>query len=201
MYNKKAESGGSIMIDNVLKNDQQQYETASVFERAVALLFDVLMFFASSPRCFSFVIKKEASKVILLKQIIAATGSLVMDRKDLRQSVKVIEEMIVAVKAKRNFLIFAEGTRSKNGNQLLDFKAGSFKAAMRSECPIVPCALIDSYRPFDEKGIKPHTVKLIYLPAIPYEEYKNCKSNEIALMVKGRIEKAIAETLDKEKTL
>lgn len=44
MYNKKVESGGSIMIDNVLKNDQQQYETASVFERAVALLFDVLMF-------------------------------------------------------------------------------------------------------------------------------------------------------------
>jgi uncharacterized RDD family membrane protein YckC len=32
------------MIDNVLKNDQPQYETASVFERAVALLFDVLMF-------------------------------------------------------------------------------------------------------------------------------------------------------------
>lgn len=32
------------MIDNVLKSETPQYETASVFERAVALLFDVLMF-------------------------------------------------------------------------------------------------------------------------------------------------------------
>lgn len=32
------------MIDNVLKSEAPQYETASVFERAVALLFDMLMF-------------------------------------------------------------------------------------------------------------------------------------------------------------
>ena len=31
------------------------------------------------------------------------------------------------------------------------------------KCPIVPCALIDSYKPFDEKSIAPVTVKLIYL--------------------------------------
>ena len=34
-------------------------------------LFDVLVFFASCPKAFAFVIKKEVSKVILLKQIIA----------------------------------------------------------------------------------------------------------------------------------
>ncbi len=32
------------MIDNVLKSETPQYETASVFERAVAFLFDFLMF-------------------------------------------------------------------------------------------------------------------------------------------------------------
>ena len=37
------------------------------------------------------------------------------------------------VKQGRNFLIFAEGTRSRQGNKLLDFKGGSFKAATKGK--------------------------------------------------------------------
>ncbi len=164
-------------------------------------LFDVLVFLASCPKPFAFVIKKEVSNVILLKQIIACIGSKVMDRDDLRQSIQVINEVSEEVSKGRNFLIFAEGTRSREGNKLLPFKGGSFKAATKAKCPIVPCALIDSYRPFDEKGIKPVTVKLIYLEPILYEEYKDWKGMELANNVKERIEKAIAKSLDKEKSL
>lgn len=156
-------------------------------------LFDVLVFLESCPVPFAFVIKKEASKVILLKQVIEALGSLVIDREDIRQSMKVIQKMTEEVKAGRNFLIFAEGTRSKMGNQPLDFKGGSFKSAVKAKCPIVPCALIDSFKPFDEKSLKPVTVKLVYLPPLYYEEYKDMKTVEIAQEVKSRIEKAISE--------
>lgn len=154
-------------------------------------LFDVLVFLASCPRPFAFVIKKEASKIIVLKQVIKATGSLVMDRSDIRQSIKVINQVTEEVKQGRNFLIFAEGTRSKMGNKLNPMKGGSFKAATNSKCPIVPCALIDSYRPFDEKGIKKITVKLRYLTPIYYDEYKDLKGQELAELVKSRIEEAI----------
>ena len=164
-------------------------------------MFDVLLFFASSPKSFAFVFKKELENIILLKQIIKATGSKTMDRKDLRQSVNVISEVTKEVKNGRNFLIFAEGTRSKKGNTLLDFKGGSFKAATNAKCPIVPCALVDSYRPFDEKGIKKIDVTLIYLPPIEYEEYKDMKASEIAEEVKNRIQNAINNYLDNEKTL
>ena len=164
-------------------------------------MFDVLMFYASCTRPFAFVIKKEMRKVILLKQIIAGSGSLVMDREDVRQSIGIISDVAREVKKGRCFIIFAEGTRSKNGNKLRDFKGGSFKAAYKAQCPVVPCALIDSYRPFDEKGIKPITTKLIYLPPISYEEYKDWKSLELANEVKRRIEEAIEIRLDKEKSL
>jgi len=79
-------------------------------------LFDVLVFLESCPVPFSFVIKKEASNIILLKQVGAALKSISIDREDIRQSMQVINEMTEAVKNGRNFLIFAEGTRSKNGN-------------------------------------------------------------------------------------
>lgn len=156
-------------------------------------LFDVLVFLESCPTPFAFVIKKEAGNVILLKQVIAALRSIVIDREDIRQSLDVINQVAEEVKKGRNFLIFAEGTRSKMGNKLLPFKGGTFKSAVKAKCPIVPCALIDSFKPFDENSIAPVTVKLIYLPPVYYEEYASMKTPVIADMVKQRIEAAIGE--------
>lgn len=154
-------------------------------------LYDVLAFLESCPRPFTFVIKKEASNIILLKQVIAALKAYPMDRDDVKQSMQVILNVTKDVKNGRNALIFAEGTRSRNGNELLEFKGGSFKSATKAKCPIVPCALIDSFKPFDENNIKPITVKLIYLPPMYYDEYKDMKTVEIAEEVRRRIQEEI----------
>ena len=98
------------------------------------------------------------------------------------------------VKNGRNYLIFAEGTRSKNGNHPQEFKGGSFKAAMKAKCPIVPVALIDTYKAFDTGSVAPLTVQVHFLEPIPYEEYKEMKSTEIAAEVKRRIEKNIQQS-------
>lgn len=156
-------------------------------------LFDVLTFLASSPKPFACVIKKEAKDIILLKQFLRSTGSLAMDREDLRQSMQVINQVAEEVKGGRNYLIFPEGHRSSEGNKVQEFKAGSFKAAQKAKCPIVPCALINCFIPFDENSIRPVTVKLIYLKPMYYEEYQSMKTVEIAEDVKRRIEAAIAE--------
>lgn len=154
-------------------------------------LFDALVFLESCPVPFTVVYKKEVQNVILLKQVFRALRAIPIDREDIRQSMQVISRMTEEVKQGRNFLIFAEGTRSRNGNKLLPFKGGTFKSAVRAKCPIVPCALIDSYKPFDEKSIQPVTVKLIYLPPISYEQYAGMKTVEIAELVKEKIEKTI----------
>lgn len=156
-------------------------------------LFDVLVFLESSPQPFAFVIKKESSKIILLKQVIEALGSIPIDREDIKQSMKVIQQVTKEVQSGRNFLIFAEGTRSRDGNHPGEFKGGSFKSAIKAKAPIVPCALIDAFKPFDEKSIKPVTVKVIYLAPLYYEEYKDMKTPEIAEEVKRRIEEVITE--------
>ena len=161
-------------------------------------LYDVLAIIDSCERPFAFVIKKEASGVILLKQIVEATGSLSIDREDLRQSMEVIHKVTEEVCAGRNFLIFAEGTRSRKGNQMNEMKGGSFKSAVKARCSIVPVALMDAFRPFDEKSIQPVTVHVTYLKPIPYEEYRDMKTNEIARMVRTRIEASLAgQTMEK----
>lgn len=156
-------------------------------------LFDMLAFVASCPVPFSFVLKKEASNIILLKQVKKATYSYAMDREDIKQSLQVIIQMSEDVKTGRNFMIFPEGTRSKEGNVPGVFKGGSFKSATKAKCPIVPCAIINAFIPFDQQHIKPVTVKVVYLPPMEYEEYKSMKTNEIAVEVRRRIVEAIEQ--------
>ena len=62
---------------------------------------------------------------------------------------------------------------------------------MKAQCPIVPVALIDSYKPFDVNSIEKIKVQVHFLEPIRYEEYKDMKSVEIAKEVKIRIEKII----------
>lgn len=159
-------------------------------------LFDALVFLSTCPNPFTVVIKKEASNIILLKQVIAALHAHPIDRDDIRQSLQVIKAAVTDVKEGRNVLIFPEGTRSREGNKVGTFKGGSFKCATMAKCPIVPCALVDSFKPFDENSIKPVTVKVAYLPPMYYEEYKDMKSVEIAEEVQHRVEKKIAEMLE-----
>ena len=157
-------------------------------------LYDMMIFLETCPRPFSFVVKKEVKNIVLLKQVIGALHSLAIDRKDLRQSLSVISEMTERVKNGENFLIFAEGTRSRMGNRMLEMKGGSFKSAVKAKAPIVPCAQIDAFKPFDEKSIKPLTVKVFYLKPMYYEEYKDMTTIEIATEVRRRI----LEVLERE---
>lgn len=154
-------------------------------------LFDILAIAVTMDTPFAAVLKKELYKIPFLKQLVDCTKSYPMDRDDIRQSMQVMQAVTNEVKNGRNYLIFPEGTRSKKGNQLLDFHGGSFKCATRARCPILPIALIDCFKVFDEKGSKPVTVQIHFLPVIPYDEYKDFKATEVALVVRERIEKEI----------
>lgn len=156
-------------------------------------LFDVLAFLESHQNPFSVVMKKEVKDTFLIKQVITLLQAQVIDREDIRQSMKVIGNMTKEVKEGRNYIIFAEGTRSKNENNLLEFKGGSFKSAMNARCPIVPIALIDSYKAFDTNSIAKLTVQIHYLKPLYYEDYKGLKSIEIAKLVETAIKNKIQE--------
>ncbi|MEE1313653.1 MAG: lysophospholipid acyltransferase family protein [Lachnospiraceae bacterium] len=160
-------------------------------------LFDVLAIVASFDHPVAAVLKKELQNIPFIKQVIACTKSFPMDREDIRQSMEVMKEVTKEVKNGRNYLIFPEGTRSKKGNEMLEFHGGSFRCALKAKCPILPFALIDSYKVLDEKGCSPVTVQIHYLEPISYEEYKGLKSKELASMVRARIEEVIKNKKDK----
>ena len=156
-------------------------------------LFDALAFLETHERPFVTVMKKEVKDVFLLKQVIQMLQAEIIDREDIRQSMQVIMNMTRRVKEGENFIIFAEGTRSRKGNIIGEFKGGSFKSAMNARCPIVPAALIDSFKAFDTNSIKKITVQLHYLKPLYYEDYKGLKSTEIAELVSTMVQNTIKE--------
>lgn len=159
-------------------------------------IFDIIAIVESFDRPIAAVLKKELNEIPFLKQIVQCTHSYPMDREDVRQSMKVIQSVTKELMDGRNMVIFPEGTRSKDGNNMGEFHAGTFKCVMKSKAPIVPFALIDSFKVLDQDGCDPLKVQLHYLEPIYYEEYKDLKSNEIAALVKERIGAAIEKNIE-----
>lgn len=160
-------------------------------------LFDVLLMIDTCSKPFSIVMRKDLENVPLLKQVIKALDGKAIDREDPRQGMQIIKEMSQEMMKGRNYVIFPEGTRSRNGNVPGDFKGGTFKSAVKAKAPIVPVALIDSFKPFDIKDTKSVDVQIHYLEPLYYEEYKDMKTVEIAQLVKSRIVDKIAKEMEK----
>lgn len=154
-------------------------------------MFDIVALAATCPLPLAAVLKKELETVPFIRQVMLCTGSYPMDREDVRQSLRVIQAVTKEVQDGRRFVIFPEGTRSKNGNVMGDFHGGSFRCALKAKCPIVPMCFIDCFKPLDQKGSKPLKVQLHYLPVIPYEEYKDMTTVQLAALVKQRIQECI----------
>ena len=191
---ERANKGGNVIVEGHGIENLPKEDGFIMFPNHQGM-YDVLAIINVINRPVSGVMKKEAAKLPFLKQVIACMHGYALDREDLRQGMEVILNVAKDVRKGRNFIIFPEGTRSKNGNNLLSFKGGSFKAATKSKCPIVPVALIDSFKPFDTNSIDPVTVQVHFMEPMYYEEYKDMKTVEIAEIVKNRIQDKINENI------
>ncbi len=163
-------------------------------------MFDVMSLIEMIDRPFSVVTKKETRKVPLLGRLMRILDAEFIDREDIRQSLTIINNVAERVKNGENFVIFAEGTRSKNGNEIGPFKGGTFKSATMAKCPIVPIALIDCFLPFDRRSLKKVTVYVHVFKPLCYEDYKDMKSTQIAELVHDTIRDYIHEELAKRES-
>ena len=154
-------------------------------------MFDVVALVTAWDKILCAVYKIELKDKPLIKQISDSTKSYAMDRSDVRQSLTVIQGCTEQLKAKRNVLIFPEGTRSKNGKVMGEWHGGSFKCAVKAKATILPFCVIDTYKVLDQKGSKQLSCQLHYLKPIPYEEYAGMKTTEIAAMVKARVQECL----------
>ena len=155
--------------------------------------FDALAVINGHDAPCTFVMDKAKSKTFLVNEMCNLIDAKRLDLDDIRQNLKIINEITEEVKEGKRFILFSEGGYSMNHNHVRDFKPGSFKSAMSAQAPLVPVCLIDSYIPFNSLKLGHCVTKVNFMEPIYYEEYKDMKTPEVAKMVRRRIIEKMAE--------
>ncbi len=159
--------------------------------------YDVPGIFTAHDKPCSFVMDEKKSHIILVNEFLLLVDGKRLMMDNLRQTLTIFQEMAKEiVEEGRKFILFPEGGYKEDNRNIVEpFKAGSFKLAQMSKCPIVPVALIDSYKVYNSPHKGPVTTYVYYLDPIYYEDYKGMKTVDIALMVEQKIKKKIEEHL------
>jgi len=155
--------------------------------------YDMLGIVSTHDRPCAIVIDKKTTKQIMPRLYTRLVKGQKLDKKDPKQQVRAIHQVIKEIKEGRRYLIFPEGGYSDNKNNLLEFHPGSFKIPLKTKCPIIPVAIYDSYKPFTINSIRRVTTQVHYLEPIFYEQYAGMSTREISALVYDRINNKIAE--------
>lgn len=162
--------------------------------------YDVLGIIHAHVEPCTFVIDKKRSGIPFAKEFTKLLTASELDKTDMKSQVKTIENVIKQVKNGRKYIIFPEGGYSDNNNTVHDFMPGTFKCSLKSKTPIVPIAIIDSYKVFGVNSLKPVSTQVHFLKPIYYEDYKDLTTKQIASMVKNKIENVV-NAYSKEKNI
>lgn len=175
-YENLPKEGGYMMYPNH-QGKYDAYGIISVHEQPCTVVMDI-----------------EKSNFIFIKQILDTLKGKRLDKKNNKQAMTIINEIAKEVEAGRRYILFPEGMyNNKKKNSLIDFKAGCFKICLKSKVPIVPVVLIDSYKAYNSWDIGEIKTQVHFLEPIFFDEYKDMKTQQIAELVKTRIENKIKQ--------
>lgn len=141
--------------------------------------FDIVITYIRVPRLTGYIAKKEMLRWPLLVNWMRNLHCLFLDRKDVKQGLKVILTAIDKVKEGISICIFPEGTRNRTNHTFMEFHEGSFKIAAKTGCAIVPMTIYNSAAIFEDHipWIKKAEVileyeKPFYIKDLPKEDQK-----------------------------
>lgn len=125
-------------------------------------ILDIPVLKYATDRNLDFVAKDDLIKIPILGYWITHLKSIILDRKSTREGLKSIKLAVENVKQGYSYVIFPEGTRSRD-KKIHEFKKGSIKIATKAKVPIVPFAINGTDNFLGEgKKLKPGKVEIIF---------------------------------------
>ncbi len=113
-------------------------------------VFDIVILLAIIEEPAIFIGKKEVASMPFVNKWFDALGCIYVDREDMREALKSILVGIGEIKQGQSIILFPEGTRNTS-NEIRPFKEGGFKLAVKTKVPVIPIALSNTYKVFEEK--------------------------------------------------
>ncbi|NLK22110.1 MAG: 1-acyl-sn-glycerol-3-phosphate acyltransferase [Epulopiscium sp.] len=152
-------------------------------------IFDIPILVSIINVPISFIGKIQLKKTPIVSFWMKETNCIFMDRNDIRQSLKSITEGIELLKKGQSLLIFPEGTRII-GEEIGEFKKGSLKLATKSNVPIIPVYVGNSYRILETQfpWVKARDITVNIGEPIVLDELKVEDKKDLAGYVKDKVE-------------
>lgn len=162
----------------VVKGQENIPEEACVFVSNHQAMFDGFLLISYLNKSTGYIAKKQIKSYPLIGWWLSELHTVYIDRDNVREGMKAINEGVENVKKGYSMLIFPEGTRSLK-SEMGEFKKGSMKLALKAKAPIVPITLDGTYKVLEVGDqVRGHSLKMtihkpIYLDNLSEEERKN----------------------------
>ena len=146
------------------------------------------------PRRIAILLKRSLFKYPIVGQAFHLAQFIPVERFNRDSAIVSLEKATEALKSGQSFLIYPEGTRSRDG-RLLPFKKGTFLMAIRAEAWVVPVSLAGTQR-LMRKGdwtIHPGEVVVRYGPAVQATEYTEDQRDQLRQRVQGIVAAGLPE--------
>lgn len=147
------------------------------------------LLFWAIPQPIRVILKKEIFRIPVIGLGMRQVDFVPVDRKGIRGGKKSIDRAVQLIKEKGfSFLIFPEGTRSRNG-QLQEFRRGGFFLALESKVPIVPISIQGTFElmPKGSFFVKKGRVKVAFHPPVPVVDFGLDRLSALSDKIKGTI--------------
>ena len=134
---------------------------------------DVFLLIATLPPQVHFVAKKSLFSLPWFGQLLHVAGFIPIDRSNRQRAIASLEQAARRIRDGYPVLVFAEGTRSRDG-RLQPFKKGAFHLALRAEVPVMPIAVSGTWsivRPTGWFRVRPGKAHVSYGRPIPVTPY------------------------------
>jgi 1-acyl-sn-glycerol-3-phosphate acyltransferase len=140
----------------------------------------------------SFIAKEALKKMPIFGRWIAILGNVFISRFADRQAAEAIITGVKHYKKGMSMGIFPEGKRSF-GNEMIEFKSGAFKLAMRPKADLLVATQYNTCKIFKSFPWRRYKVYVHVHPLIPYDTYKDMNSHQISEHVKTIIQEQLDE--------
>ena len=153
---------------------------------------DFLLLMAKLNKHLGFIAKKELLKIKIVSMWMKEMHCVFLDRDNIRESLKGINEGAENLKNGYSMVIFPEGHRSKS-HKLGEFKKGSMKLAVKAGVPVVPLVVDNTFKVFEEKKgrLTKTKVTLSILKPIDVKTLTKEEKADLAEIVRKKIDEEL----------
>ncbi len=170
-------------------------KAAYVFMSNHLSLVDGPLLFMLIPKSLKVILKKEVFRIPVISQGMRQAGFIPVDRKSIRGGKESIDRASRVIREKAfSFLIFPEGTRSRDG-KLQPFKRGGFLLALNSGASIVPVSIKGSYElmPKGSFFAKRGDIRVIFHSPLSVAGFKQDRISELRDRVRDIIQSGLGQ--------